>query len=159
MIILGIDPGTAITGYGVIKKQPRNALSCVSYNCIYTDKKDTAQERLRILENGLNSVIRLHRPDVLAVETLYFAKNVKTAMSVAEARGVILLTAAKHKLPVYEFTPLQVKMAVTGYGRAEKKQVQRMVQQILNLPELPRPDDAADALGVAVAYVYGMKRG
>ena len=157
MIILGIDPGTAITGYGIIKKQPRNTLSCISYNCIYTDKKDTAQERLMVLENGLNSVIRLHRPDVIVVEKLYFAKNIKTAMPVAEARGVILLTAAKHKLPVYEFTPLQMKMVVTGYGRAEKKQVQRMVQQILSLSELPRPDDAADALGMAITYAYSIK--
>ena len=157
MIILGIDPGIATTGYGVIKKQPKKALSCISYNCIYTDKKDTAHERLRVLENGLNSVIRLHRPDVIVVEKLYFAKNIKTAMPVAEARGVILLTAAKHKLPVYEFTPLQMKMVVTGYGRAEKKQVQRMVQQILSLSELPRPDDAADALGVAITYADSIK--
>lgn len=159
MIILGIDPGTAITGYGIIKKQPRKPVSCISYGCVYTDKKDSAQERLRILENELNSVIRLHKPDVMAVEKLYFAKNIKTAMPVAQALGVILLVAAKNKLPVYEFTPPQIKMVVTGYGKAEKKQVQLMIQQILNLPELPKPDDAADALGVAVTCLYSLHKG
>lgn len=159
MIILGIDPGTAITGYGVIEKKEKGILSCISYNCIYTNKEDSAPERLRVLENELISVIRLHNPDIMAVEKLFFTKNIKTAMPVSEARGVILLTAAKYKIPIHEFTPPQVKMAVTGYGRAEKKQVQSMVAKILSLPEIPKPDDAADALGVALSYIYALKKG
>lgn len=159
MIILGIDPGTAITGYGIIKKGEKGVLSCVRYDCIYTNKEDTAPVRLHVLENELLSIFRLYKPDVVAVEKIYFAKNIKTAMPVSEARGVILLTAAKQKLPIYEFTPSQVKMAVTGYGRAEKKQVQSMVAKILSLPKIPKPDDAADALGVAISYIYGLKRG
>lgn len=159
MIILGIDPGTAITGYGVIEKKEKGILSCIAYNCIYTSKEDSAPERLRVLENELISVIRLHNPDIMAVEKLFFTKNIKTALPVSEARGVILLTAAKHKIPIHEFTPPQVKMAVTGYGRAEKKQVQAMVAKILSLPEIPKPDDAADALGVALSYIYALKKG
>jgi crossover junction endodeoxyribonuclease RuvC len=156
MIILGIDPGTATTGYSVVKKPVNRKAKpqAVDYGCITTDPGLAAGERLRIINNELNKLIKKHRPDVLAVENVYFFKNLKTAMPVSQAKGVILLTAAKKKIPVYEFTPLQVKLTITGYGKAEKKQVQRMIQTIFNLEKKPkdkdkRKDDATDALGIA----------
>lgn len=166
MTILGIDPGIAQTGYGVVEKirsskfEVRNSgLRCVSYGCITTAKEKHAGARLAILEKELQQVLREYKPDVVAVERLYFFKNLKTVMPVSEARGVILLAIAKKKLPVIELTPLQAKMAITGYGRADKKQMQRMVQQILKLSQIPKPDDAADALGLAIAGTFLMKRG
>lgn len=155
MTILGIDPGTARIGYGVVRTTPK--LSWVAHGTIETPKNRTAQNRLLLLEKGMNALLKLHKPDVMAVESLFFFKNLKTAMPVSEAKGVILLTGAKKKVPAREFTPLQVKMAVAGYGRAEKKQVQRMVKEILRLPSLPKPDDAADALSVAIACSFVMK--
>jgi len=155
MRILGIDPGTARMGYGIIVSAAKNghglkSLSSVSYGCLETSKGVPSGERLLTLEKGLLQLIKDYKPDVLAVETLFFFKNNKTVMSVSEARGIVLLVAAKQKLPVYEYSPLQIKMVVAGYGRADKKQVQRMIAQTLNLSDIPRPDDAADALGVAV---------
>lgn len=162
MIILGIDPGTAITGYGIIKtrdlkQKVKNGLECLGYGCIQTSPSLTAGERLKKINNELNKIIKKYKPAILAVENIYFFKNLKTAMPVSQAKGVILLTAAKKNIPVYEFTPLQVKMVITGYGRAEKEQVQKMIKILLNLREIPRPDDAADALGVAVCYANFMK--
>lgn len=154
MIILGIDPGTAQTGYGVVEKIRNSGLRCVSYGCITTAKEKSAGARLLILEKELQQVLREYKPDAVVVERLYFFKNLKSAMPVSEARGVILLTIAKKRIPAFELTPLQVKMAITGYGRADKKQMQRMVQQALKLPQLPKPDDAADALGLAIAGVF-----
>ncbi len=151
MTILGIDPGTATTGYGVIKSSP---LRCLDYGCIETAKTKTAGTRLLILERGLQKIIARFKPHIVAVERLYFFKNLKTALPVSEARGVILLAVAKKKLPVFEITPLQAKMAITGYGRAEKKQVQKMIKEILKLKEIPKPDDAADALAIAIAYIF-----
>ena len=151
MIILGIDPGTATTGYGVIRAERRSQPVCLAYDCILTDKDTSSAERLLSLEEGLLYVLRRHKPQVVSVEKLYFTKNVKTALPVSEARGVVLLSVARFKLPLYEFTPPQVKMAVSGNGRADKTQVQRMVKEILNLSELPKPDDAADALACALA--------
>ena len=110
-----------------------------------------------LLEKGVSQLLKTYKPEVLAVESLFFFKNLKTVMSVSEAKGVILLAAARAKTPVYEFTPLQVKAAVTGYGRAEKKQVQRMVKEILGLQEVPKPDDAADGLGIAIACSLVLK--
>lgn len=162
MVILGIDPGTATTGYGVIKKlkikkeKGRN-LKCLSYGLIKTSPSLSAPERLRILNNELNKLIKKYQPKVLAVENVYFFKNLKTAIPVSQAKGVILLTAAKKKIPVYELTPLQVKMAVTRNGRAEKKQIQKMIKILLKLKEIPQPDDAADALSVAVCYAKLLK--
>jgi len=152
MIILGIDPGTATTGYGVINKRKNKEIEVLEYGCIETSPNLNPGERLKIINNELNKLIKKHGPKVLAVESLYFFKNLKTAMPVSQAKGVVLLTAAKKRLPVHEFTPLQVKMTITGYGRAEKKQVQRMIQALLDLDEIPKKDDAADALGVAVCY-------
>jgi len=154
MIILGIDPGTATTGFGIIKKTGQE-IRVIDYGCIETCSDLKAGKRLKIINNELDGLIKKYSPEVLAVESIYFFKNLKTAMPVSQAKGVILLTAEQNNLPVFEFTPLQVKMAITGYGKAEKKQVQKMIRAMLNLEEKPkekdkRKDDAADALGVAL---------
>ncbi len=151
MIILGIDPGTATTGYGIIKKT-KQKLKCLGYGCIKTDPCWTPGERLKKINNELNKLIRQYKPTVLAVENVYFFKNLKTAMPVSQAKGVVLLTAAKKKIPIYEFTPLQIKTAVTGYGKADKKQIKEMIKILLELKNVPSPDDAADALGAAICY-------
>ncbi len=161
MIILGIDPGTATTGFGVINKT-KNNIKVIDYGCITTTPDLCPGDRLKIINNELNKLIQKYQPEVMAVENLFFFKNLKTAMPVSQAKGVILLTAAKKKIPVYEFTPLQVKMAITGYGKAEKKQVQKMIQTLLNLEEKPkdknkRKDDATDALGIAFCYTLSSK--
>ena len=152
MTILGIDPGIATTGFGVIKSPTtkNGKLRVVDYGCIVTSPNLPAGERLKKINKELNKLIKKHNPKVLAVESIYFFKNLKTAMPVSQAKGVILLTAAKKKIPVYEITPLQVKMTITGYGRAEKKQIQKTIKVLLKLPEIPKPDDAADALAIAV---------
>jgi len=150
MTILGLDPGTARTGYGVIEKI-RNNLRCLEYGCFETPKHKTAGARLALLEKALLRVLKDYKPDQVAVERLFFFKNLKTAMPVSEARGVLLLTLARKNIPTIELSPLQVKMAITGYGRADKKQIQRMVKEILKLKEVPKPDDAADALALAIA--------
>jgi crossover junction endodeoxyribonuclease RuvC len=152
MIALGIDPGTATTGYGVIKKEGDNFI-CLEYGTIETDKNSPTASRLFDLHEKLSFLIKKYSPDLFAVESLFFFKNLKTALPVSQSKGVILLTAEMAKLPIYEFTPLQVKMAVTGYGKADKKQVQEMIKVTLNLEEYPRPDDAADALGVALCAI------
>lgn len=152
MIIMGIDPGTAITGFGVIEKSKVQSqkLKAIDYGCIKTFTDSTTSERLKKLHDQLNSLMKKHKPDMVAVEDIFFFKNLKTAIKVSQARGVILLTAAKAKIPVSEYTPLQIKQAVTSYGRAEKIQVQKMVKLLLNLKEIPKPDDAADALAAAI---------
>jgi len=152
-IILGIDPGIADTGFGVIKKGPGGSLECLDYGTIKTAAKTELPNRLDIINRELKRLIKKYRPDLVAVEQLYFCKNVKTALVVGHARGVILLTAKQNNLPVVEFTPLQVKQAVSTYGQASKLQVQKMVKILLNLSELPEPDDAADALAVAICAV------
>jgi len=162
MIILGIDPGTATTGFGVIKKTGKDNIEVLDYGCIETLPGLEAGDRLKIINNELNKLIKKYSPEMMAVENLFFFKNLKTAMPVSQAKGVILLTAAKKRIPVVEFTPLQVKMTITGYGRAEKKQVQRMVQTMLCLEEKPkdkakRKDDATDALGIALCYALKSK--
>ena len=156
MIILGIDPGTATTGFGVIKKG--KTLKCLGYGIIQTSPALTAAERLKVLNNKLNELIKKYRPNVLSIESLYFFKNMKTAMPVSQAKGVVLLTAAKKNMPVYEFTPLQAKMTVVGYGKAEKRQVQEMVKILLNLENPPKPDDAADALAIAVCCAKSLDK-
>ena len=158
MIIFGIDPGVARTGFGVISKIPgsksknQKEIKCLGYGLIETNPGSPATERLKKINNELNKLIKKYKPKVLIVENIYFFKNSKTAMSVSEAKGVILLTAAKKKIPVYEFSPPQVKMTICGYGRATKQQIQRMVKEILNLAKIPKPDDAADALAIALCY-------
>lgn len=151
MIILGIDPGTANTGYGIIEKT--KFIKCLDYNVIHTFPGTEPGERLRIINNELLKVIKKYQPDILAIEKLFFFKNLKTAIPVSQAKGSILLTAAKKKIPVWEYTPLQIKMTVTGNGRADKKQVQNCLKKMLKLKETPKPDDAADALAVAITYL------
>ena len=148
-IILGIDPGIADTGYGLIKNQS-GKLSCLAYGSIRTSAKLALPDRLEIINLELNKLIKKFRPDLVAIEELFFGSNVKTALVVGQARGVAVLTAKLNKINSVEFTPYQVKQAVAAYGHAEKGQVQRMVKLILNLKDLPQPDDAADALAIAI---------
>lgn len=150
LIILGIDPGIADTGFGIIKKDKNNKLDCLSYGSVKTKAKTEHSERLYLIHRELNKIIKKYRPEVIAVEQLFFCSNTKTALIVGEARGVAMLAAKRNKVPTVQFTPLQVKQAVSTYGRAGKDQVQKMVKLILNLKEIPKPDDAADALAVAI---------
>jgi crossover junction endodeoxyribonuclease RuvC len=153
MLVLGIDPGIAITGYGLIRTDDRDEYACVDYGVITTPAGMPDAERLQILFDQLSDIINLHRPDSSAVEKLFFQKNVKTAISVGQARGVAMLTLAQAGLSIAEYTPNEVKQAVCGYGNAGKGQVQRMVQALLQLKDLPKPDDAADALAVAICHI------
>ncbi len=157
MIILGIDPGTATIGYGVIKGPKK--LELIEYGCIKTTTDFSTAERLEKLHNELTDLIKLHKPDIVAVEDLFFFKNLKTAIKVSQARGVILLTIAQAKTKIAEYTPLQIKQAVACYGRAEKNQVQKMVKVLLGLREIPKPDDAADALAIAICCANSVKFG
>jgi crossover junction endodeoxyribonuclease RuvC len=152
MIIIGIDPGTANTGYGIIKKESPKIFKCVDYGLIKTEPSLTPPERLKKLNNELLKIIGRYRPEILVTERLYFFKNLKTVIPVSQAGGVILLCAAKKKIPVHQFTPLQVKMAIAGHGWAEKKLVQQRIKKLLKLKEIPKSDDAADALAVAMTY-------
>lgn len=147
--ILGIDPGFAIVGYGVVSDEG-NALQPGSYGVITTSAKLELLERLQLIHWELDKIITQTKPDVIAVEKVFFSKNVKTAMDVGQARGVILLTAVQHKIPVVEFTPNEIKQAIAAYGSAGKAQIQQMVKVLLGLHEIPKPDDAADALAVAI---------
>jgi crossover junction endodeoxyribonuclease RuvC len=149
--ILGVDPGTATTGFGVIQKQG-SKLSFVDAGVITTPPDMSMPSRLSEIYHSLSHLIAEHQPDEMAVELLYFATNVTTAITVGQARGVILLCAAEAGLKVGEYTPLQVKQAVTGYGKADKKQMQEMVRMILGLNGIPKPDDAADGLGIAITH-------
>lgn len=156
MIILGIDPGTATTGYGLIKEE-KGQVSLLDYGCILTSSKKSLDVRLEELNQELTKIIRKYQPYEIAVEELFFATNVKTAITVSHARGVILLTAKQNHCAIAEYTPLQVKNAICGYGGADKKQVQKMVQMLLKLNELPKPDDAADALAIAICHLHSRK--
>lgn len=153
MRILGIDPGTGILGFGVIDSDGRNA-KLVDGGVIRTKVHQPEPERLEIIFNSLKEVIKTNKPDVLSVEKLFFASNVTTAMSVAQARGIVLLLGQQNKLPIFEYTPLQIKMALTGYGKADKKQIQEMVRIILKQKEIPKPDDCADALAAAITHSF-----
>lgn len=151
MIILGIDPGIAIVGFGVVENiKEKNR--CIDYGVINTSKDLSVPERLMLISKGLESLIDKYKPDAIAVEELFFNTNVKTAITVAHARGVILLTAMNKCCSLYEYTPLQIKQGLTGYGRADKMQIQQMVKVLLKLDKIPRPDDAADALAVALCH-------
>lgn len=152
MIIVGFDPGLATLGYGVIKKEAKRKPEMVDYGIISTPKDENLAVRLCILEKGVKQVIDKFRPEEIAIEELFFAKNVKTGIAVAHARGVVLLTANKECGRIFEYTPLQIKQALTGYGRADKNQIQQMVKSFLGLKAVPKPDDAADALAVALCH-------
>jgi crossover junction endodeoxyribonuclease RuvC len=153
LIILGIDPGFAIVGYGVLRHED-NRFTTLDYGSINTDAGTPFERRLLTIHEALSRVMDRYAPQSVAVEQLYFNKNVKTALAVAQGRGAILLTAARRGLRIAEYTPLQVKIAVTGYGRADKAQIQQMVKTILNLQSEPKPDDVADALAVAICHAH-----
>lgn len=156
MIIMGIDPGFAITGYGVVKYEG-NRFSVIDYGAVTTEATMKMSERLLHLHESLKELINRHKPDAVSIEELFFNKNIKTALNVGHGRGVALLTAAQSGIPVFEYTPLQVKQSVVGYGRAEKAQVQQMVKVLLNLSTVPKPDDVADALAVAICHGHSFK--
>ncbi len=149
MIVLGIDPGTAALGYGIVEST-RGRLREVDHGCLETSPDTSLPARLLAIHAVIDELVTSHRPDVMAVERLFFSRNVQTAIGVGQARGVVLLAAAQHGVPVIEATPSEVKSAIAGYGAADKAQVQRMVQLVLGMAELPTPDDAADALAIAV---------
>ena len=152
MRILGIDPGTGILGFGVIDVVKPNKLQLVDGGVIRTPVKQADSERLQTIYDELTEIIKANKPDAMSVEKLFFAQNVTTAMSVAQARGVVLLCGIQNNLTLFEYTPLQIKQALTGYGRADKKQMQEMVRVILNLDEVTKPDDCADALAAAICH-------
>lgn len=156
MIVLGIDPGTATTGYGVVDKQG-DQLVVLDYGVISTSPDEESHHRLQSLYQRLIGLIGRHRPTDIAIEQLFFNTNTATAMSVGQARGIALLTAADAMVSLGEYTPLQIKQALTGYGRATKNQIQQMVKTMLGLEELPKPDDAADALAVAICHINSYK--
>jgi crossover junction endodeoxyribonuclease RuvC len=157
-IILGIDPGTATMGWGVVR-QEGNRLSYVQHGAIVTPSKWEMPRRLGRLFEGITELIKGYRPETVAVEELFFNTNVTTAITVGQARGVALLAAHKAGVAVAEYTPLQVKQAITSYGRAEKRQMQEMVKTLLNLREVPKPDDAADGLAIAVCHAFSFRMG
>ena len=156
MIVLGIDPGTAATGYGIVERTG-SKLRAVDYGCLETLSTQQLPQRLLEIHQGVLELIDTHNPSLLGVERLFFNKNVMTAFAVGQARGVVLLAAAERAIPVFEYGPHEVKMAVTGYGRAPKDQVQKMVQLVLGMTTLPKPDDAADALAVAICLAHGQR--
>lgn len=153
MRIVGIDPGTARIGWGLIEGS-KQKYSMVRYGCIETDKTKQHYHRLQEIYQEVYGILMTEKPDQVVVEQLFFARNVTTAMTVGQARGVILLAAAHANLPVFEYTPMQVKQTITGYGRAEKNQIQTMIKMLLKLKEIPKPDDAADALAIALTHGF-----
>ncbi|WP_053957007.1 crossover junction endodeoxyribonuclease RuvC [Inediibacterium massiliense] len=153
MRILGIDPGIAIVGYGVIEYKG-NHMKTLGYGAILTHADEEMPQRLKKVYDDLEILLDRFKPDVVAIEELFFNKNVKTALMVGHARGVLILGAANKGIDIYEYTPLQVKQGVVGYGRADKKQVQQMTKTLLNLPKIPKPDDVADALAVAICHAH-----
>lgn len=156
MRILGIDPGTGILGFGIIDIR-KNKKIIVDAGIITTKANLPDAERLLTIYKDLEGIIKIHKPDMMAVEKLFFAQNVTTAMSVSQARGVVLLLARQHNMEIHEFTPLQIKQALTGYGRATKAQMQEMVRVVLGLAQVPKPDDAADALACAITCTMNMR--
>ncbi len=152
-LALGIDPGTATIGYGLVRLMPDGELVAVSYGIISTPKEASAPARLEMLFDDLNKLLKEHKPDTAAVEKLFFSRNVTTAIAVGQARGVIMLCLQKAGIEPLEYTPNEVKQAVAGYGSADKRQVQEMVRALLQLEKIPKPDDAADALAIAITHL------
>lgn len=153
MIILGIDPGYAIVGYGLLDYK-NNHFSIVDYGAILTDAGTPFNRRLEIIYDRLNEIMDTYKPEVMSIEKLFYNNNAKTVIDVSQARGVTMLAAQKHRIPAFEYTPLQVKQSVVGYGRADKKQVQEMTRRILGLEKVPKPDDTADALAMAICHAH-----
>lgn len=156
MLILGIDPGTATTGYGIVEKNG-DRVKAVAFGAIITSPKHAPADRLLSIYDQLVGLIDTYQPDVLATERLFFSKNETTAFSVGRTVGIVLLLAAQRGLPTVEYTPMEIKQAVVGYGGAEKKQIQYMVQRILSLTEQPKPDDVADALAICICHAHASK--
>ena len=156
MRILGIDPGIAIVGYGVVDKEG-NRYKTIAYDSVTTKAHTPLEDRLEKVYNGVCEIIKKYKPDAMSIEELFFNNNAKTALTVGQARGVIILAAVQNHIPVYEYTPLQVKQALTGYGRASKTQIQQMMKSMLGLTEIPKPDDVADALAIAVCHGNSMR--
>ncbi|HUW68063.1 MAG TPA: crossover junction endodeoxyribonuclease RuvC [Candidatus Nanoarchaeia archaeon] len=156
MIIIGIDPGLATVGFGVIEKVEEKIIP-VSYGCIRTSAEKQTSERLLEIYNEIKTLFEKYDPQIVAIEKLFFNKNVTSAMSVSEARGVILLAAQQKHKHIFEYTPAQIKQAITGTGRADKRQMQEMIKRLLGLDELPRPDDAADGLSIALCHIHIMR--
>ncbi|NTU74536.1 MAG: crossover junction endodeoxyribonuclease RuvC [Anaerolineaceae bacterium] len=157
MLVLGIDPGTAIVGYGLVRELSDGNLQYLAHGTIQTPSQLNAGDRLAIIYDQLMQIINLHRPDCGAVEKLFFQKNVTTAMAVSQARGVILLAFSKNSLPFEEYTPMEIKQTAAGFGGATKRQVQEMVKLVLGMDEIPQPDDAADALAIAICHIQNWK--
>jgi len=155
MLALGIDPGTAICGYGLVRLEG-NRLTPIHYGAVFTEKDLAAEMRLKKIYEELTVLIKTYKPDFMSVEKLFFNRNVTTAIAVGQARGVIVLSAAMENLPVVEYTPIQIKQAITGTGRADKEQVTFMVQKLLNIREKPKPDDVADALAIAICGLHSV---
>ena len=156
MIILGIDPGFAIVGVGVIQYKG-NKFRVIDYYAITTKAGLPLEQRLKMIYDGINDAIQKYKPDFMAIEELFFNNNAKTAIQVGQARGVVLLAAVNHGIGIYEYTPLQVKQSVVGYGRADKSQIQQMTKAILGLNEIPKPEDVADALAIAICHAHSHK--
>jgi crossover junction endodeoxyribonuclease ruvC len=159
MIILGIDPGIATMGYGVVDKDKNGNCRAIDYGVVVTPKEETLPVRLAILEEGVNKIIDRFAPEEVALEELFFTKNITTGIAVAQARGVTLLACVKKCGRLYEYTPMQIKQALTGYGRADKQQIQQVVTSLLRLKSVPRPDDAADALAIALCHAFTSRFG
>ncbi|MCL2838919.1 MAG: crossover junction endodeoxyribonuclease RuvC [Oscillospiraceae bacterium] len=156
MRVLGIDPGFAIVGYGVVD-YVGNKFSVVDYGAVMTKAGENIFDRLKVIYDEVAQIIERVNPDCVAIEELFFNTNTKTAITVAEARGILIIAALNAGVPVFEYTPLQVKQAVTGYGRADKNQVQQMIKVILNLEKVPKPDDVADALAIAICHAHSAR--
>ena len=156
MLVLGIDPGIAATGFGLVEEGNREH-GLLDYGCIVTDKSQSTEERLQELYHEMVHLIKKSEPDCVSIEKLFFAKNTRTAMLVSQARGVVILAAAEAGIKIAEYTPLEVKMSLTGYGRADKRQIQEMVKILLRLKEIPKPDDAADALAIAICHLHSFR--
>jgi crossover junction endodeoxyribonuclease RuvC len=157
MIVLGVDPGLSMTGWGFVAADGRNSLSMLQYGCIRTKPAQTLTERLKFIHHTLQQIIRDNHPDEMAIEELFFSKEARTVAAVGQARGVILLTAGMENLPIHEYNPRYIKMSMTGYGSADKSQMQHMVKTLLRLREIPQPDDAADAIAMAVCHLHTRK--
>lgn len=158
MKALGIDPGTAITGWGIVEMELGGQdLEVVAYGVVTTPAKTPFPDRLRTIYDELTQIISTYQPDTSAIESLFFSKNAKTALSVGHGRGVAMLALAKADLPIAEYKPLEIKQAIAGYGGADKGQVQRMVKLLLNLEKIPKPDDAADALAIAICHLHSAR--
>ena len=158
-LVLGIDPGTATTGYGLVRDRVDGSLEPVAYGTIKTPAGTPAHQRLSMLFHQINEILLLHHPNSCAVEKLFFQRNISTAIAVGEARGVLMLAISEAGLEMAEYSPNEIKQAVAGYGSAGKKQVQEMVRVLLELPEIPKPDDAADALAIAITHLNTQKYG